>query len=239
DRAIERLTAFARCCPDAGIWGGRTVFGDGSLNPGSCWRRMSLWNLACRALGLTALFKSSEVFNGEAYGGWQRDDVRAVDIVTGCFLLIKRTMWHDLGGFDPAFFMYGEEADLCLRAAALGARPLVTPDAEIVHYGGASERVRADKLVRLLSGKVTLIQRHFSAAARGTGVALLAAWPLTRMTGLFIAAAVTGSKPHKESARTWQEVWLRRREWISGYAKPDMSSATTKPQSAIAPSTAG
>jgi len=44
--------------------------------------------------------------------------------------------------------MYGEEADLCLRAGHLGAKPIITPEATIVHYGGASEKVRADKMVK-------------------------------------------------------------------------------------------
>ena len=44
-------------------------------------------------------------------------------------------------------------------ARALGARPRMTPEAVIVHYAGASEKVRADKMVRLLRAKVLLIKR--------------------------------------------------------------------------------
>ena len=133
DAAIDRLVQFALDNPAARNWGGRTLFADGTLNPSSCWGRMSLWNLLCRATGLTGLFPKSELFNGEAFGGWRRDSVRQVDIVSGCFFLIEKDLWDHLGGFDPLFFMYGEEADLCLRAHALGARPVVTPDATIVH----------------------------------------------------------------------------------------------------------
>ena len=51
DGAVDRLLAFARARPEAGIWGGRTLYGDRSLNPASCWGRMTLWNLFCRACG--------------------------------------------------------------------------------------------------------------------------------------------------------------------------------------------
>ena len=54
DLAIDRLVAFANANPQAGIWGGRTVFADGSLNPKSCWRFMSLWSLFAQAVGLDA-----------------------------------------------------------------------------------------------------------------------------------------------------------------------------------------
>ena len=77
--------------------------------------------------------------------------MREVDIVSGCFLLITRELWNRLGGFDPVFLMYGEDADLCLRARKLGARPMVTPEATIVHYGGASEACQAGKLEKLLA----------------------------------------------------------------------------------------
>ena len=218
DRAIDKLVAFARAQPGAGIWGGRTRFGDGRLNPASCWRRLSLWNLFCRAAGLTGLFPASPLFNSEAYGGWARDRVRHVDIVSGCFLLMRRRLWRGLGGFDPRYFMYGEEADLCLRARRRGARPAVTPEATIVHYGGASERTRADKMVKLLAAKSTLIERHLAAAARLPGRLLLAAWPLSRWLAHAVLARFTRSRHHRSAASVWHEIWLRRRQWWQGWS---------------------
>ena len=220
-RAIDLLVAFARANRDAGIWGGRTLFADGRLNPSSCWGRMTPWRLACRASGLAAIFKGSELFNGEAYGGWPRNRVREVDIVSGCFFLIDRALWQRLGGFDPLFFMYGEEADLCLRAQALGARPVVTPAATIVHYGGASERARADKMVKLLAAKASLIERHFAPAWRSAGLLLHAAWPLTRRIAFTLLARLSGKPAHAEAAATWRQIWDRRAEWQHGWRRRD------------------
>ena len=212
DGAIDRVVEFAIRAPHARIWGGRTLYGDRSLNPGSCWRRMSLWNVFCRTTGLTGIFPRSPVFNSEAYGGWDRSTERQVDIVCGCFLLIRRVDWQALGGFDPGFFMYGEEADLCLRAIRdLGATPRVTPDATIVHYGGASEKVRSDKMVRLLSSKSELIRRHIPWPYRSFAQTLFRYWPYTRR----LISALRGS--NRESARVWREIWNRRAEWQNGY----------------------
>ncbi len=218
-RAIDRLISFARCCPHAGIWGGRTLFGDGRLNPSSCWARMTVWNQFCRASGLAVVFKGREVFNGETYGGWKRDTARDVDIVSGCFLLIKRQTWNALGGFDPAFFMYGEDADLCLRARATGFRPMITPDAEIVHHGGASDTVRADKLVKLLTAKTMLTRRHMSPARGALARLFLSAWPLSRLLAHAMAGILLGGT-HRERAAIWQQVWLRRSQWRNGF--PEM-----------------
>ena len=76
----------------------------------------------CFSTLLSTVFKGSRVFDPESLGGWQRDTVREVDIVTGCLLLAPREVWDELGGFDERFFMYGEDGDLALRAAGLGLR---------------------------------------------------------------------------------------------------------------------
>ena len=199
DGAVDTLLAFAGANPEAKIWGGRTLNADRSLNPTCCWGRMTLWNVFCRTVGLSGIFPRSAVFNAEAYGGWDRDSVRPVDIVTGCFLMIGRDFWTELGGFDATYFMYGEEADLCLRAARLGARPRFTPDAEIVHYDGASETVRADRMVRILRAKAQVIRDHFPGVQRPLGLLIFRLWPFSR----WLAASAV--RPG-EQARIWGEI---------------------------------
>ncbi len=210
DGAIDRLVDFARLHPEAGIWGGVTFFGDGTLNPSNAFARMTIWSLMSQGLGLTALFRGSPVFNPEAYPGWDRTTPRSVDIVSGCFFLISRKLWTELGGLDASFVMYGEEADLCLRAARLGWRPAITPTARIIHYGGASERVRADKFVRLLRAKVSLVDRHLRPLQRPIGRGLLQLWPASRMLAHRLLR-------RHDSAAVWGEVWHRRAEWRDGY----------------------
>ncbi len=214
DAAVDKLVAFARANARAHIFGGRTVFADGRLNGASCWRRPTPWSVACIGLGLTSIFPNSRIFARESYGAWQRDSVREVDIVSGCFLLIRRAVWEELGGFDAAFFMYGEDADLCLRARKLGYRCLITPDAQIVHYGGASEKVRADKMVRLFAAKVQLFRRHWRPALVPLGVSMLTLWPLTRVMLLAVLRQILPGRD--QSFRVWRDIWRRRREFSAG-----------------------
>jgi N-acetylglucosaminyl-diphospho-decaprenol L-rhamnosyltransferase len=212
DGAVDRLMAFAAARPEAGIWGGRTVFSDGSLNPASCWSRQSLWSLFCQAVGLSSIFRRSSLWNPEGMGGWNREGTRAVDIVSGCFLLIRCDLWRRLGGFRSEFFMYGEEADLCLRAEKLGVKPLISSDSTIVHYGGASEKIRADKLIRLIEAKMRMIEYHFPKGSRHLGCWLLSLWPLTR----YWAHAIRGwviKDFASEKREVWREVIRRREEW--------------------------
>ena len=214
--AVDALLAFARANPQAGITGGRTVFPDGSLNIASCWARITPWSAFCAAFGLTTMFRGSALFNPEAFGSWQRDTEREVDIVVGCFLMIRRTLWDELGGFDLKYFMYGEEADLCLRARKLGYRPRTTPDAQIMHLVGAASGKVAQKVVMVAKARATLIKDHWPAWQRPIGRGLLWIWVAVRVAASRVIA-LSGRAPHREAARKWANIWAKRTDWLSGY----------------------
>lgn len=61
-----------------------------------------------------------------------------VPFIVGACLLARRSMFHQLGGFDEAFWLYGEEADLARRMADAGWRAIYVPNATCRHVGGAS-----------------------------------------------------------------------------------------------------
>lgn len=214
--AIDSLLKLRAEQPDAGVWGGRTLYADGSPNPSSCWKRQTLWSLFVQATGLSSLFRRSQWLNPERILDLREGAVLKVDIVSGCFLLIERSLFARLGGFAPRFFMYGEDADLCLRARDQGASPVVSGNAAIVHHGGASETVRADKLIRLLTAKATLIDVHFHPATRRIGLSLLAAWPCSRLLA-HKALALVRFPGAAEKASAWSNVWARRKEWLGGF----------------------
>jgi GT2 family glycosyltransferase len=217
DGAIDRLIAFADRTPEAGIWGGRTLNADMTLNPMSAFGDITLWGLFCRASGLAVAFPGSDLFNPDEMGGWDRASEREVDVVQGCFFLIRRALWQRMGGFDLTFVMYGEEADLCRRARAAGARPRMTPEAVIVHYAGASSRKRSDKEILVFKAKATLIRRHLPAWQRPLARLLLGLWPFTRMAGGRLLARATGRARFAEAAAHWQAVWAARASWRDGF----------------------
>ncbi len=59
---------------------------------------------------------------------------RTVDWVTGCCLMARRACWEDLGGFDPAFFLYYEDVDLCRRARLRGWKVGYEPMLSAAHH---------------------------------------------------------------------------------------------------------
>ncbi len=216
---VDALLELARRRTDAGLYGGRTVRPNGDLDPMSCWGRPTLWSLVCFATGLSAAFPRSARFNPEGLGDWPRDSERQVDIVSGCLVLARRTVWEELGGFDERFFMYGEDADLGIRAARLGYPSIISPRAEIVHlWGGSSPAV--GKEVLLFRGKVTLIETLWTGRARSLALSLLS-------TGVWLRAHAAAparswlahrtTDDTRTAPSTWSQLWARRDEWRPGW----------------------
>jgi GT2 family glycosyltransferase len=80
-----------------------------------------------------------------------------------------------VGAFDPAFFLYHEEVDLCRRLVAGGWQLGVAPDATFVHVGGVSTRPRWDAAYReLLRGHIRILDRYEGRPAADQARRLLA-----------------------------------------------------------------
>jgi GT2 family glycosyltransferase/acetyltransferase-like isoleucine patch superfamily enzyme len=208
--SLDALVAFARAHPEYVIVGGRTVTPDGDLDPRSCWAAPTLWSLLSSALMLSTLRPGSTTLDPEAMGDYGRDHPRPVDIVTGCLLLVALDDWRALGGFDERFFVYGEDAELCLRAAAVtGRRCAVTPDAVMIHAVGASSATRPDKHELLLAGRITLVRTHWPRAKGFVGARLIVAGVGVR--------ALLERLPLGGRDTAWGEVWRRRGRWGKGF----------------------
>lgn len=203
---VGRIAAFARANPDQRLYAGRTLRPDGLDDGRSVFGMPSLWSCLCFATGLSTLFRRSRLLNPEELPGLDRATPVRVPAVSGCLLLLDRALFSQLGGFTPDYFMYGEDMDLCLRAARLGAQPVLVPQARVVHHNGAAS-TSANKRVMLMRGKMTFLRSRWSGPRSRLGRGLLAAGIAARAAG----ARLTGR------AGYWREVWHRRDVWLPGW----------------------
>jgi GT2 family glycosyltransferase len=104
-----------------------------------------------------------------------------VDWLPGAFLVIRREVIEQVGLFDPQFFMYGEEMDLCRRAQRSGWRIIYLPEPTVIHVGGASSRpIAGPMFVENLKGRVRFMRKHRGAPAAWSARGLLAVSVLLR-----------------------------------------------------------
>jgi N-acetylglucosaminyl-diphospho-decaprenol L-rhamnosyltransferase len=69
---------------------------------------------------------------------WDHGKPAEVDWVSGACFLIRREAWKVIGGFDPSYFMYMEDVDLCWRLRQHGWRVGYDPAACVIHFQGVS-----------------------------------------------------------------------------------------------------
>lgn len=82
------------------------------------------------------------------------------DWVTGAAMMMRRTEFLELGGFDEEFFMYLEDVDLCKRYHDKGFQIRCAPAAEVVHLGGGSKSSSAAQKAQFSSSTDYYLRKH-------------------------------------------------------------------------------
>lgn len=137
--ALALALQHMRATPACALGGGRLVGRDGSWQP-SARSFHSLLGDAIVLTGLAAKFPRSRFF-GRFDRTWADEGTPcAVDWVPGAFCILRPEALREVGAFDPAFFLYYEEVDLCLRLKQAGYTVWYWPDIVVTHIGGESSR---------------------------------------------------------------------------------------------------
>jgi N-acetylglucosaminyl-diphospho-decaprenol L-rhamnosyltransferase len=136
--SLARLLATAEADPSIACIGPRLRNLDGSDYPTG--RRFpSLLVGGLHAL-LGTVWPGNPATRRYHLAGLDRSKAAQVDWVSGACMLLRRSAWDQVGGFDPSYFMYFEDMDLCLRLARAGWRVVLEPRAIVDHIGGSSTR---------------------------------------------------------------------------------------------------
>lgn len=133
--AIEHMDAD----PTVAIGGARLVGRDGAWQP-SARSFPSIGRDALVITGLSARYPHSRFFGAPDRTWASPNHPAQVDWVPGAFSILRPEALQKTGLFDPAFFLYCEEVDLCRRVKAAGFRVFYWPDIVVTHIGGESSR---------------------------------------------------------------------------------------------------
>ena len=135
--AVAALTATLEADPKAAAAGPQLYDPDGSAR-GSIRRFPTPWRIFCESAGLAFLTGGREPFSGHAATRQDHNRAGSVPALMGAALLVRRTAFEEVGGFDEDFFLYAEETDLMARWKGRRWRIRYEPGAEVVHEGGRS-----------------------------------------------------------------------------------------------------
>src|SRR3989440_11881678 len=132
-QSVGRLADFLLTRPDAGAVGPRMTLPDGRLDPDARRAFPIPSTLFYQTVGLSKLFPKSPRFGRFNMGHLPESDVHEMDAGTAACLMLRRPALDRVGFFDPRYFMFGEDLDLCYRLKLGGCKIFYVPSASATH----------------------------------------------------------------------------------------------------------
>lgn len=127
------------------------------------------WASFSKLFGLQALFPKSKFFGRYNQTFLPIDQTYYTEAVSGAFMFSRADVIKEVGGFDPDFFMYGEDLDLCYRVHKAGYKNAYVHSTSIIHYKGeSSKRSSLDDIKIFYNAMEIFAKKHYA----GTGIFL-------------------------------------------------------------------
>lgn len=185
--SIHRIIDFLKDNPQTGVVCPKIIDREGKFDP-ACRRGLPTpFTAFSKIIGLSALFPKSRIFGKYNLTYLDPDEPAEVDVLGGAFMLLRREVYEQVGGFDEEFFMYGEDVDWSYRIQLAGWKLQYFPQAQIIHYGGESA-LRSDTNTRaaFYDAMNIFVKKHFKKQ-------MPLAIPLIRL-GIFMAYILDWTK---------------------------------------------
>lgn len=149
--------------PDAGGLGVKMLDGQGNFAPESK-RGLPTPSVAFyKMFGLSKLFPHSRKFGKYHLTYLPENEVNAVDVLSGAFMLMRKSLLDKIGLLDETFFMYGEDIDLSYRITKAGYKNYYFPLTQIIHYKGESTKRSSINYVLIFYKAMAIFsKKHFS-----------------------------------------------------------------------------
>ena len=162
NNVIKVLSDYLDNNADVGMVGPKVLNMDGSFQQpclrGKPYPKDTLFHL----IGLAKAFPRMEFFNGYALWHLDRTKINECGALSGCCMMLKKSLYEEIGGMDEQFFMYQEETDWGLRTAKAGYKTVYNPNAEITHYQGVTtKKIKVKSIWIFTQSMMKFFKKHF------------------------------------------------------------------------------
>lgn len=118
-----------------------------------------------------------------------REKEQKVDVISGACLILRRSVFGKIGGFDERFFMYFEEHDLCFKVQKLGLTVIFNPKAKIMHLIGRSLTDKKKIKSYFQKSRYLYMKKHYGLVRALLSELILRFFTSTNLFALFIFSA--------------------------------------------------
>ena len=163
---LEVCIDYLKSHPEVGGLGIKGIDGTGQFLPeskrGLPTPMTALWKIT----GLSRIFTKSSFFARYHMGHLDPDGNHKVDILVGCFMMVPTALLREVGGFDPRYFMYGEDIDLSYELLKTGHENHYISDSQIIHYKGESTKRGSLNYVKMFyQAMIIFARKQFSGSS--------------------------------------------------------------------------
>ncbi|MCU0417767.1 MAG: glycosyltransferase family 2 protein, partial [Cytophagaceae bacterium] len=165
---LVKIVQFMQEHPEAGGLGVKMLDGKGNFLPESKRGLPSPWVAFYKIFGLSALFPKSKKFGHYHLGYLDKDKTHQVEVLSGAFMLLRKSTLDTIGLLDEDYFMYGEDIDLSYRILKHGKKNYYYPETRIIHYKGESTKKTSINYVFIFyKAMIIFAQKHFTSKNAG------------------------------------------------------------------------
>ncbi len=115
-----------------------------------------------KLFGLASIFPASKLFAGYYMGHLEKNENNPVDVLSGAFMMIPGDVLEQVGYFDEAFFMYGEDIDMSYRIRQAGFENYYLGEISINHLKGKSTPYDAHHINIFYSAMAIFVNKHYA-----------------------------------------------------------------------------
>ena len=153
--------------PEAGGLGVKMIDGNGQFLPESK-RALPTPEVAFyKIFGLSKLFPNSKKFGQYHLSFLDKEETHEVEILSGAFMMMRKSVLDKVGLLDETFFMYGEDIDLSYRIILGGYKNYYYSGTTIIHYKGESTKKGSLNYVKTFyNAMIIFAEKHFGSSAK-------------------------------------------------------------------------
>ncbi len=160
---FNKVCKFMDSHPDAGGLGVKMIDGKGKFLPESKRGLPTPAAAFYKIFGISKIFPKSKTFNKYHLGYLDKEQIHKIDVLSGAFMLMRKSVLDKIGYLDETFFMYGEDIDLSYRIIKAGYANYYFPQTTIIHYKGESTKKGSINYVMIFyKAMIIFANKHFS-----------------------------------------------------------------------------
>ena len=158
---FEKVLTFAKNQKDLGIVGVKLIDGSGNFLPESKRGVPMPWVAFTKITGLYKLFPNSPLFNKYYAQHLTENQTGKVEILVGAFMVLKKELYQEVGGFDEDCFMYSDDIDLSYMVLQKGKCNYYFHETTVIHYKGESTIKDETYMKRFQEAMEFFYKKHF------------------------------------------------------------------------------